>query len=201
MDFKTPGYDSEDGHLIENLRQREDTLAKRKAEEELFNRHMYFIREGVKKYSISDEDAFDAYSDTVLQGIENITSGAFEKRSSLKTYFYKIFSNKCVDLIRKKTTNKSSVHQTAPISDMLFMLADSAKTVVQQLVEQSDMSALKKKLQELGDNCRKLLSFFAEGYTDKEIAQAMEYKSADVVKTSRLRCLEKLRQLYKDKKD
>ena len=42
---------------------------------------------------------------------------------------------------------------------------------------------------------------FADGYNDKEIATAMEYKTADVVKTSRLRCLDKLRQLYINKKD
>ena len=199
MHIDTPAYVSEDDDIIRNLQQ--ESVNRRKAEELLFNRHMYFIREGMNKYSLAEEEAFDAYADTILQGIGNIISGVFEKRSSLKTYLYKIFSNKCVDLIRKKTTNKSSVHQTAPISDMLFMLADSAKTVVQQLVERSDMNALKKKLAELGDNCRQLLSLFAEGYTDREIAQSMEYKSADVVKTSRLRCLDKLRQMYNIKKD
>ena len=51
---------------------------------------------------------------------------------------------------------------------------------------------------ELGDNCKKLLAMFADGYSDKEIAVSMEYKTADVVKTSRLRCLDKLRQSYKN---
>ncbi|MEO7488157.1 MAG: hypothetical protein ABIU77_13690, partial [Ferruginibacter sp.] len=74
-----------------------------------------------------------------------------------------------------------------------------AKTVVQQLVEQTDMDMLKNKMNELGDNCRQLLTLFADSYTDKEIATAMDFKSADVVKTSRLRCLEKLRQLYLNK--
>ena len=196
MDFNPADF-SEDDDIIRSLRQ--GNMAKRKAEDELFNRYMYFMREGMNKYSLPEEDAFDAYADTILYGIGNIISGVFEKRSSLKTYLYKIFSNKCVDLIRKKTTNKSSVHQTAPISDMLFMLADSAKTIVQQLVERSDTNALKKNLGALGDNCRQLLGLFSEGYTDREIAQAMEYKTADVVKTSRLRCLDKLRQLYNNK--
>ena len=35
-----------------------------------------------------------------------------------------------------------------------------------------------------------------QGFSDKEIAAVMKYKSPDVVKTSRLRCLEKLRHLY-----
>ncbi len=40
-------------------------------------------------------------------------------------------------------------------------------------------------------------NFGRRGIMYKEIAPLLEYKSSDVVKTSRLRCLEKLRQLYK----
>ncbi|MDB5276276.1 MAG: sigma-70 family polymerase sigma factor [Ferruginibacter sp.] len=185
---------STDEDLIESFHQ--NALLKRKAEDTIFTRYTYFIKEGMYKYALPEEDAFDAYSDTVLQVINNIVSGVFEKKSSLKTYLYRIFANKCVDLIRKKTTNKNSVHQTSSVTDMLFMIADSAKTVVQQLIEKTDMDILKNKMKELGENCRQILAFFADNYSDKEIAVALDYKSADVVKTSRLRCLEKLRQLY-----
>jgi len=195
-DFRT--VISADEEMIRNLK--ESKMVKRKAEEELFSRHIYFIKEGVNKYSLDQEEAFNAYSDTILQVINNISGNLFEKRSSLKTYLYRIFNNKCVDLIRKKTTNKSSVHQTAQISDMLTMISDPAKTVIQQLIEKNDIALLRTKLNETGENCKQLLSMFADGYNDKEIAMNMEYKSADVVKTSRLRCLDKLRQLYNIKK-
>jgi RNA polymerase sigma factor (sigma-70 family) len=188
---------STDEDLIESLHQ--NTLLKRKAEDTIFTRYTYFIKEGMHKYALQEEDAFDAYSDAVLQAINNVVNGTFEQKSSLKTYLYRIFTNKCVDLIRKKTTNKNSIHQTSALTDLLFMIADSAKTVVQQLVEKADMDMLKSKMNELGDGCRQLLALFADSYTDKEIALAMDYKSADVVKTSRLRCLEKLRRLYLDK--
>jgi len=193
-----PTVISDDEEIIRQLK--ESKMVRRKAEEELFSRHIYFIKEGINKYSLDQEDAFNAYSDTIIQVIENVSADRFEKRSSLKTYLYRIFNNKCVDLIRKKTTNKSSVHQTAPISDMLTMISDPAKTIIQQLVEKNDVALLKQKLTEIGDTCKQLLSMFAEGYNDKEIAVAMEYKSSDVVKTSRLRCLDKLRQLYNIKK-
>lgn len=183
-----------DETLIHNLRQ--NNLTKRKAEEELFKKYSYFIREGMSKYSLIEEDAFDAYSDTILQAINNIIKDIFEQKSSLKTYLFKIFSNKCVDLIRKKTTNKNSIHVTASITEMLLLVADPAKTVVQTLVDKTDTAVLKIKLNQLGENCKQLLLLFADEITDKEIANIMTYKSADVVKTSRLRCLEKLRQLY-----
>ena len=193
-----PTVVSGDEEIIRQLK--ESKMVRRKAEEELFSRHIYLIKEGINKYSLDQEDAFNAYSDTIIQVIENVSADRFEKRSSLKTYLYRIFNNKCVDLIRKKTTNKSSVHQTAPISDMLTMISDPAKTIIQQLVEKNDVALLKQKLTEIGDICKQLLTMFAEGYNDKEIAVTMEYKSPDVVKTSRLRCLDKLRQLYNIKK-
>ena len=183
-----------DDELIRIIK--ENSMEKRQAENRLFNQYSYLIKEGMKKYSLEQEDAFTAFSDAIMQTLDNIGGLHFEKRSSLKTYLYQIFRNKCVDLIRKKTTNKRSIFQTAPMSEMMNMLSDQAKNVIQQLVEKNDFDLLRTRLKELGDNCRKLLLFFADGYNDKEIAVFMEYKTADVVKTSRLRCMEKLRGLY-----
>ena len=117
MSFDIPSIASSDDALIKNLQQSQPN--KRRAEEALFKKYIYFIKEGVNKYSLQEEEAFDAYSDTILQAINNIVSDLFENRSSLKTYLYRIFANKCVDLIRKKTTNKHSVYKTSPVSDML----------------------------------------------------------------------------------
>ncbi|HWK05140.1 MAG TPA: sigma-70 family RNA polymerase sigma factor [Puia sp.] len=172
-------------------------IHKRRAEEQLFTSYAYFIKEGIKKYSLQEEDAFDAYSDSVLSAIEKITNGSFESRSSLKTYLYQIFHNKCVDLLRKKTTNKYSVHKTLSIKESLFDISDAARSVIQRLVDKSDWAALRQKLDVLGDNCRKALLLWADGHSDQEIATFIDYKTAAVAKTSRIRCLEKLRQLYK----
>lgn len=188
-----------DKELIQQLKP--GSPYKRKAEEDLFNRFLYFIREGMSKYSMDEVDAFDAYSDTILQSLDNIVKGDFEERASLKTYLFRIFNNKCVDLIRKKTTNKYSIYQTDCITDTLLLISDPAKTVIQLLMDKTDTDKLKMKLEELGDNCKRILLLFADGCNDKEIATAMEYKTSDVVKTSRLRCLNKLRQLYENKKD
>ena len=167
-----------------------------RGEELLFSRFAYFIQQAVHKYSFTEEEAFTIYSDTVLSAIGPITDGSFEGRSSLKTWLYQIFHNKCVDLIRKKTTNKRSVHRTISIPDMLLHVADSAKSIIQDMIERTDRELIKQKLNEIGENCRRILLQWAEGCSDKEIAMALDYKTADVVKTSRLRCLEKLRQLY-----
>jgi RNA polymerase sigma factor (sigma-70 family) len=195
MSFLKPTLPDDEREIIDSIQQ--NGAERKRGEERLFNRYAYFIQEGIYKHSLSYEEAFDAYSDTIISAIEKIINRSFEGRSTLKTWLYQIFHNKYVDLLRKKTTNKSSIHQTASISDFMLQTADNAKTIIQQLVDKTDKAVLRQKLGELGENCKKMLMFWAEGYSDKEIAEEMNYKSADVVKTSRLRCLEKLKQLYR----
>jgi len=195
MSFDKTLKSSADHDIINNLLQEGND--RRKGEDLLFTRYAYFIEQAVHKYSFEEEEAFNIYSDTIISAIPKITDGSFEGRSSLKTWLYQIFHNKCVDLIRKKTTNKSSVHRTMSVPDVLLQIADSAKTIVQEMMERTDREQVRQKLGELGENCRRLLWQWAEGYSDKEIAVRLAYKTADVVKTSRLRCLERLRQLYK----
>jgi RNA polymerase sigma factor (sigma-70 family) len=190
-------HKASDVELINNLKG--TGIDKKKAEERLFTTYSYFIKEGERKYKLSHEDVFDAYADAALAVIEKIKDDSFKGLSSIKTYLYQVFHNKCVDLLRKKTTNKQSVHQTASITESMFQLSDSAKSIINKLMEKTDFDLLKQKLNELGDNCRQLLLFWADGYSDKEIVAELTYKTADVVKTTRLRCMDKLRQLYNTK--
>jgi RNA polymerase sigma factor (sigma-70 family) len=184
-----------DQQIIEDLRQ--DGAARRKSEEQLFTIYSYFIQEGAQKHNLSEDEAFDAYSDSILSAMEELKKGSFEGRSSLKTWLYQIFHNKCVDLLRKRATNKNSVHLTTDISNLVFQLSDTSKSIVQRLADKADWDILRQKIKELGENCQRLLILAADGYSDKEIATLMEYKTTDVVKTSRLRCLDRLRKLYK----
>jgi RNA polymerase sigma factor (sigma-70 family) len=183
-----------DQEIIEQLRQ--GGIDKRRSEEQLFNRFAYFIREGMTKHALSEDESFNAYSDTILAALENIRNTHFEARASLKTYLYQIFHNKCVDLLRKRTTNKNSVNRPETISDKLMLLSDTARSIVQKLIDKADWNLLKEKLNQLEEKCRQLLMFWGENYSDREIASLLHYKTADVVKTSRLRCLERLRKLY-----
>ncbi len=170
---------------------------RRLCENQLYDRYAYFVREGTRKHRLSEDDCASAYSDTILSVIDHILTGRFEGRSNLKTYLYQIFTNKCVDFIRKKTTNRSSVHDALSIDDALLQLPDSARSVVQQLITASDMERLYAQLQTLGEKCRSMILAWGEGYSDDEIARQLGYNTAAVAKTSRLRCLERLRDSYR----
>ncbi|HLA54056.1 MAG TPA: sigma-70 family RNA polymerase sigma factor [Flavitalea sp.] len=163
-------------------------------ENELYSKYNYFINEGCRKYNISSDDSFSAYSDAVLSVIHNVLDNSFASRSSLKTYLYKIFNNKCIDFIRKKTTIKERVNVSAVETDMLGQLPDNAKIIIEKLIDKQKMIAVKQFLGEIGEKCRQILLLFQDGYSDKEIAEQLAYNSPSVAKVTRLRCLEKIRE-------
>jgi RNA polymerase sigma factor (sigma-70 family) len=165
---------------------------------QFYQRFEYFITQGCRKFRLSTEDSFSAYSDALLSAIHNITGGRFDGSSSLKTYLFRIFSNKCIDLIRKNSINKATVHHSVQIPELLEQLPDKARSAVEQLIHRNKIDTLREYLQKLGEKCRELLLLFEEGLTDRDIAGKMDYNSAAVVKTSRLRCIEKLRELMKE---
>jgi RNA polymerase sigma-70 factor (ECF subfamily) len=173
-----------------------DGFSRRSAEKELYKTFFYLIKEAEKKYGIEKEEAASVYSDTVLIIIKNVASGKFEGRSSLKTYIYQIFSNKCVDLLRKKTTNKGKIEDTMPYDSLVYELPDETKDIIQKLIAKDEKQQVLEKLNEIGEKCKELLLLFEDGYSDKEIAEFMKYQSADVVKTTRLRCMEKLKSKF-----
>jgi len=166
-------------------------------EKDLYLVYNYFIDEGCRKYNLTRDDSFSMYSDAVLATIHNIISGSFDGRSSLKTYLFQIFSNKCIDLIRKSTTNKESVHQSAGLPDLLEQLPDAAKNVIEKLIDAQKIKAIKEQLANIGEKCREILLLFEDGFTDREIAARLLYNSVAVAKTTRLRCLDKLRERIK----
>ena len=160
----------------------------------LYNQYAYFIDEGCRKQNINYDESFSAYSDAVLSAIHNIINNHFDGRSSIKTYLYQIFSNKCIDLVRKSTTNKHQVHKTMPVPEMMSQLPDSTKTSIERLMHNELKAKIRTQLGTIGKKCKELLLMFEDGLTDKEIAQELSYNNAAVVKTTRLRCLEKLRE-------
>jgi len=187
-----------DSDIIQGIRTGGTT--RRLHENQLYGKYTYFVGKGVRKHRLSEDDSSMAYSDAVLTVIEHIAADRFEGRSELKTYLFQIFNNKCVDLIRRNTTKKAQVHQADGLSDYLNMLPDDTRTAIQQLMHQQDALLLVQRLQELGEKCRQMLLAWGEGYKDDDMAQQMGYQSAAVVKTSRLRCMQKLRELYLDGK-
>jgi RNA polymerase sigma factor (sigma-70 family) len=182
----------QDSQIIYGLKA--EYAERHRQEKNLYQQYAYFVDEGCRKYNLNYDDSFSAYSDAVLSALHNIINDRFDGRSSLKTYLYQIFSNKCIDLVRKNTTNKQQVHKTMPVADAMSQLPDKARNIIEHLVTSELKANVKMQLETIGQKCKELLLMFEDGLTDKEIAELLSYSNAAVVKTTRLRCLDKLRE-------
>ena len=167
-------------------------------EKALYQQYRYFIQEGCRKHGVSYEDSFSAYSDAVLSLILNVRNARFDGRSSLKTYLFQIFSNKCIDLLRKNTTNKNKANQSVGEPELLSHLSDGARSVIEKLIDRQKTAAIRQYLETIGEKCKEILLLFEDGYTDNEIAERLAYNTAAVAKTTRLRCLEKIKDKMKN---
>lgn len=185
----------DDTRLIEGLQAM--GLTGRQHEDELYLRYNYFIQEGCNKYKLTEDDSFSVYSDAVIAVIDNIRSRKFEGRSSVKTYLFQIFCNKCVDVVRKNNTDKASVNRTRNVDDLAFMLPDNVQHVIDRIMQKLNRNIITQNLKSIGEKCYAILTLFEEGFTDREIAEQLSYQTAAVAKTSRLRCLDKLRERIK----
>lgn len=180
-----------DKALIKGLKN--NGTERQRFENYLYDTHTYLVKVGMKKHRITEEQSLMAYTDTILAVIKNIETDKFKGESRVKTYITGIFYRKCVDLIRKETTNKKEI---LPIDDF-FTISNKVKSALEQLILNEKVESVSNKIKQLGQKCKTILEKWAAGYSDKEIANitALAFKSAATVKTTRHRCLAKLKAL------
>ncbi len=183
-----------DPHIIQGIQA--GGQQRRMFENILYEKYFGLIKDASFKHKLSEDDAASVYSDSIIAVIDAIVNKKFQEKAQLKTYLFQIFQNKCVDFLRKNSTKKESVHQAVTIDDELYHLADDTQHILQQMCNEVAYDKLFTELQRLGEKCKQMLMAWAEGYSDKEIAEQMAYNNASVAKTSRLRCMEKLKENY-----
>ncbi|MEL6845193.1 MAG: sigma-70 family RNA polymerase sigma factor [Bacteroidota bacterium] len=145
-----------------------------------------------QKLKLSQEDAIDCYTDALVAVCEQIANGRFGGESRLSTYFFRIFSNRCIDKLRSRTTNFSKAQQEW--SDAFAHLPDRAQNFMQRFLDQERLEAVKGHLRALGERCQQILWYSAYwGYSPKEIAEKMKFSSAKSASSQRYQCLQQLK--------
>lgn len=168
-------------------------IVRQRYETRLYRRYMDFVRSRPRKYKISNEEAQDAYTEAFLGVINQIVSGNFRQESTIKTFFSRIFRNKCVDQHRKNTTVKITWLDEFP------ELPDASKDFLRRLMGKEELHQVSQYLNELGERCKEMLSFSGQGYSPGEIAEKMGFKTPRSASSQRYKCLEKLKKLIKGK--
>ena len=144
----------------------------------------------MKKFGLKKEDVLDIYTDSIMVVITYIRLGKFDESNTVSTYLYCVTHNKCVDLIRKKRNRKGLEFLEIPEAP----IPDRSRGLLHELLISEAFHSVMDLLDSFKGKCKELiLKWGFWGYSMSEIAESLDYKSADVVRTKKLRCLKRLR--------
>ncbi|MEZ4886781.1 MAG: sigma-70 family RNA polymerase sigma factor [Chitinophagales bacterium] len=145
------------------------------------------------KYQCTDEQAMDAYQESVLVLYNNVKKEKLTKfTSSIKTYLFAIGRNVILYNRRKFQRERSS------ITDKESEIVD--KTSVQVNLQVSErQKILIEVLNDMGSPCKDLIMlYYTENLQFKKIAEQMGYSSDTVARMQKMRCLKKMRAIMKE---
>jgi RNA polymerase sigma-70 factor (ECF subfamily) len=141
-----------------------------------------------KKYGLDREALLDAYSDSIIAFRDHVRNNQFKQKSKCSTYFYSIFNNKCIDILRKKTTY--IVTHEIPEN-----LKDTTPDIIQALTFSVEKDYLTGLMTRLGSRCREILMDWNDGYSMEDIAIRNHLLNAKVARSKRYSCLQQLLEL------
>jgi hypothetical protein len=189
-----PLINDSDYEFIKNIKSN-DSKTKIKAENALFTKYEYLVKQAVFKHKISEDDAFTAYSKAFCEAIRNIESESFRGDSSFKTYFNAIFNRRTLDILNYNQTK--AIYHTINIEEVF----DSQETIkiIHSIDEKIDYEFLRQQIKNLGEPCHTVLSMWANRYTHQEITTfVMQAFGISIRVDDKLKsCLTKLEYLKK----
>jgi len=162
--------------------------------EEVYARHRTeFLNWAIGKFGISQDDALEHYQDTLTIFFEKvIRREILEIESSIKTFLFGIGKNRIRQQFDKESRREK---HTEGLSEHFRFLAQHEDAAEVFEVARKTASQL---FESIGDLCKEILRlFYYEKKTMQEIASSMGHKSEGVSRTTKKRCLEKLREQVK----
>lgn len=178
--------------LLERIRKRDA-----KAMERIYSEHRNeFIHWSIGKFGINEEEALDHYQEVITLFLEKVLNGTLENiDSSIKTYLFGIGKNRVFQSFDEK--KRLEKHMDAVSEHYQFLI--SSDESLEAFRETRSKAAVA--LNELGAACKELLQlFYFEKLSMSEIAARLGHKNEGVSRTTKKRCLEKIRLQMKDDK-
>ncbi|TND10621.1 MAG: sigma-70 family RNA polymerase sigma factor [Bacteroidetes bacterium] len=149
--------------------------------------HFNMIRYLVIKNSGQEEDADDVFQDALVVLFEKLNSADFVLTSSLKTFLYSVCRN-----LWLKRLGKNKREAFTDFEDF-----DLAAAEEEESEKTEEKAKLRRHLQSLGEQCRKVLTlFYYFKKSMEEIAADLGYTNADNAKNQKYKCLQRLKVAY-----
>lgn len=157
---------------------------------QLYEQCFHLARFGKAKYhQLDNEDLVSAYNSAVIAVRNQILNGAFRGDSAIQTYLNRIFMNRCIDILRSKSSKPIEFMENLPDT------SDESQDFLTRWAAEEQVEMVKAKLLLLGKVCQQILMYSEYlGYSSDEIAEAIGFKNANSVNSKKYACLQKLRE-------
>lgn len=176
-------------HIIQQVKAKDPTILKW-----LYQEHRdAFVNWASKLFTIEGEEALDTFQEAVIVFYQNIAEGKLtELNCTVKTYLFSVGRNILLKKHRNQLPLTDIEEANYEVSTDVHVLDDIELNHRQQLLAQA--------LEELGEKCRQLLrmAFYRE-FDPETIAEELGYSNSNVVKTSKMRCLKQLKNIFAER--
>ena len=179
---------SADARILRELREgNEDVLT------ELFDANRRMVRSYVVANRGSADDADDLLQEAIVILWERVRKGTFAHKSRLSTFLFGIVRNLWLRRLAR-------ARKEPPMDPSAPDPADDTPGILDRLIGEEETDAVRLAMSDLGKQCRKLLLlFYWEERSTEEIALAMGFANADVVKSKKYQCRKSLEDLVRQK--
>lgn len=159
--------------------------------EEIYLTHKEaFIQWAKTSYRMREEQASDVFQDVIVIFYRQVAQGKLTRLDSqVKTYLFAIGKN----LIRRTLAKEG---RSISIEDMTIPDLPEESTL-SSILHNEQQARMHRALAQLKQPCQKLLHlFYFQEMSLKDIQAVLPYKSPDVVKTQKARCMQYLRKIF-----
>lgn len=157
---------------------------------------LYFnskLRKSVASYVFKNggtqTDVDDLLTYGIMSFIKQCYRPLFELKNPVEAYIFSIIKYEWMKRNKSKMKLVDEEHRPE---------LSHEETVMDALINEEKMEALRTAMTKLDDKCRKVLTMWASNLKMREIAQRMNYKSDGMARKKKHECLGKLKQLTKD---
>ena len=174
-----------DEELLPALKNRNEQAIK-------FIYHSYWpmILQLVKVNSGDEEEAKDLYQEGMLDFLEKLWSGKLVLTCKIKSFIYSICRNKWLYHLRGR--------QKFVDVEEHIMLDSPVQEIAEPEAQIPGDEQIRDAIDALGDPCKRLLTgFYYEGLSLEQLCSALHYKSYEVAKQQKFRCLNRLKQVLR----
>ena len=163
------------------------------------------VRRLVQKMNCPESEAKDIFVEILLNLREKVVSGKLEAVQNLPAYLFGACRNRWLKIVEQK---QKKVQKTGEVfryfyedrfgEDAFDQLVQNEENDSLLLEKQERLHKILKALKTLTEKCQTILRlFYVEEKTMQEIAEQMQFSSADVAKTTKSRCFKKWRALIR----